>query len=78
MNNPEPIYLLPAEIEQITGYQQPARQLRWLTDNGLMHKKRADGTPLVARSHFNKVMGGFDPSAQEKPNTEPDFSNLSA
>ncbi|MCW8917176.1 MAG: DUF4224 domain-containing protein [Magnetovibrio sp.] len=76
-----PIYLTASEIREVTGYRQPGRQIRHLRDQyGLLVKIRADGTPLVARSHFNRAMGGTveEITNQTKATDEPDFSSLEA
>ena len=67
------ICLTAKELEQITGKVKASAQIRWLRRHGFTVKARADGRPVVSRSHFEAVMGGNDyqTKAQEY---EPDFS----
>ena len=51
------INLTAEEIRDITGLTMPRKQCAWLRENGFVFKIRADGYPLVARSHFLQTMG---------------------
>lgn len=42
--------LTDAELEDITGYTQPAAQIRWLKKYGIRFFQAADGHPRVLRS----------------------------
>lgn len=48
---PEPaplgVFLLDAEVLDMTGLRQPAAQVRWLKRNNVSHFVRADGRPRV-------------------------------
>lgn len=45
-----PMFLNDEQLIELTGYVQPAAQIRWLRRNGLAHYVRADGHPKVAIS----------------------------
>lgn len=65
-----PIYLTPDEIENITaGVVRPSAQVRRLREMGFTVLERPDGTPLVGRSHFQKVTGGAI-AAESRSDTE--------
>jgi hypothetical protein len=72
----EPIHLTAEELQQITGRIRYSAQLRWLRANGFVYLRRADGMPLVARSHFEAMMSGL--SNQKPARTEPNWSALDA
>jgi hypothetical protein len=44
--------LTQAELIELTHYQRPAHQLRFLKEIGIPAKKRADNTILVFRAHL--------------------------
>lgn len=41
------LWLTREELAELTGYVQPAAQIRWLQKNGIHHTVRADGKPRV-------------------------------
>lgn len=43
-----PAFLSPAELVQLTGYKLAAKQIQWLTRNGVPHHVNALGKPVVA------------------------------
>jgi len=61
------------ELREITGRVKHSAQVRWLRRHGFNFKLRADGMPLVSRSHFEAVMGGHG-SPTKAPEHQPDFS----
>lgn len=69
------IFLSQEEIQQITGFKRSFAQVRWLQENGFEVKIRADGSPLVSRSHFELIMGGIIPADNGRA-CEPDFSAI--
>lgn len=59
--------------------QQPAAQIRYLRDLGLMVKAKPNGRPLLARSEFERVLGAsrLHPTATSGPaHGEPDTGAL--
>lgn len=63
------------ELEQVTGLRKFSAQLRWLRKQGFNVLCRADGMPLVARGHFDQMMGCTLPS-KKHASQEPDFRSL--
>lgn len=51
------LFLTPDEIETLTEYKQPARQIRWLTRNGYRFDVSARGRPKVLRSALDSGKG---------------------
>lgn len=46
------MFLTAAELCELTGYQKPALQRRWLADNGYSFDVRKDGKPVVSRAYY--------------------------
>ena len=46
------------EVADLTGYQKPAAQVRWLLENGLPYLLGGDGKPKVLRSLVVRRLGG--------------------
>jgi hypothetical protein len=63
------------ELEQVTGLRKFSAQISWLRRNGFNVLRRADGMPLVARSHFEQMMGCTIPS-KKNSTQEPDFRSM--
>lgn len=63
------------ELVEVTGLKKFSAQIRWLRKEGFVTKQRADGMPLVARAHFNSMMGLS--AHHSKYHQQPDFSSLS-
>lgn len=61
------------EIENLTGLVRANAQCRWLKAEGFTVVKRRDGSPVVARRNFEKVM---NPEAKPKNQTEPNWELL--
>jgi len=53
------------ELQQITGYAKPSFQIKWLTKNGIVCRRAADGYPIVSRRAFEHAMGANDPAENE-------------
>lgn len=64
------LFLRREEVEELTGYRMPSRQIRWLRKQGIPHWIAADGRPRVPRAAIEGV--GRPP----EPAVEPDFSAL--
>lgn len=71
----KPIYLTEAEISGVTGRVKPTAQLKWLTAEGIKAKRRADGTVLVSRAHFEEVMGDRG-TVRRRTSRKPNFDAL--
>jgi hypothetical protein len=66
----DPIFLTPEQLQELTGYVQPAAQIRWLRKSGIQHYVRADGHPAVP-------LAALDPrESPAKARFEPDFEAI--
>ena len=45
-------FLMPEEIQELTGRQKPTLQRKWLLDNGYSFDVRCDGRPVVGRAYY--------------------------
>lgn len=63
------MFLTDDEIYDLTGYRQPAAQVRWLQKNGVQHYVRSDGKPRVLPSALEE---------REQPSARPNFEALTA
>ncbi len=63
------------EILTITGRKKPSAQIRYLRSQGFTVIPRADGTPLISRTHFEVMMGGQHYS-NKGMEYQPDFSSF--
>ena len=62
--------LTPQELFDLTDYQVPAKQIKWLQAHGWQFEVGASGRPKVSRSYFEQKMGATSTTI------EPDFSFL--
>lgn len=67
-----PLFLTEAEIEFMTGYTQPAAQIRWLQKWRIRHVVNAIGYPRVTRA----AVEGTTKTEPERPRTRPNFEAL--
>ena len=52
------MFLTADQLRELTGYQKPALQRRWLADNGFSFEVRCDGRPMVSRNYYeNRQLG---------------------
>jgi hypothetical protein len=67
-----PPYLTDAEIADICKpLKMAAARRRHLTRLGLVVKTKADGSPLVGRAEFERVMTGAAPARAAEPDATP-------
>ena len=66
--------LTDAELVELTGKRRPSAQIRALRHMGIHHKRRGDGTLVVARAHFELLLGGETPGKPKK--IEPDWNKV--
>ena len=67
------IFLSVEELQELTGYQKPALQRRWLMQNGYQFDVRADAHPVVleAQVRFRQFKDLGEPAkAQEEPDLD--------
>jgi hypothetical protein len=62
------------ELREITGFKKYSAQLRYLRQQGFKVMARADGKPVISRTHFEQVMGVKLPSSASE--FEPDYGAL--
>lgn len=61
------IFLTDEEMIEMTGYRQPAKQIRWLQKWRIRHTVNRDGRPKVTRAAVE---------GSETPKTTPNFAAL--
>jgi len=66
--------LTPDDLQSLTGFIRPSKQIEWLRREGFTFRVAADGHPRVDRAHYLKMMGVADIAAKRR--TTPDFSTL--
>jgi hypothetical protein len=67
-----PLFLTDAELEFMSGYKQPAAQIRWLRKWRVRHVVNAFGYPRVTRS----AVEGTAKTAPERPRATLNFEAL--
>ena len=63
MTSPEscsPVFLLPGEVEELTGFKVASRQCRWLEEKGWRFVASGSGKPIIARKYAEKMLGCGD------------------
>lgn len=70
------IALTDAEIIEVTRKRRPSAQIRALRHLGIDHKRRADGSILVTRSHFDELHGATNSSKMLPKRKELDWSKF--
>ena len=58
------MFLSASDLQELTGYQKPALQLRWLAENGYSFDIRADGRPVVSVAHYE---ARHNPQKRQRP-----------
>jgi prophage regulatory protein len=66
------LFLTDAELEFMTGYKQPAAQIRWLQRWGIRHVVNAFGYPRVTRA----AVEGTEETGLQRPRATPNFEAL--
>ena len=69
------MFLTVDQLKELTGYQKPALQRKWLLDNGYRFDVRNDGTPafLVAQVQLRQLKALYGKAKVEET---PDFAAL--
>ena len=52
------MFLSPRELHELTGYQKPALQRRWLVEHGYRFDVRADGRAVVLTAAIEQKLAG--------------------
>jgi len=51
------LFLLPDELQTLTGFKLPARQVAWLRQKGWRFELNGNRRPIVARKYAEKMLG---------------------
>ncbi len=68
-----PLFLNADELETLTGFKTPARQVEWLRTKGWRFEINGNRRPIVARKYAEKMLGCGVP---EERGYRPNFSAL--
>ena len=69
MDMTAPLFLLPAEVETLTGFKTHSRQVRWLSGKGWRFEQSGSGQPIIARRYAEKMLGcGGGEEQRPRPN----------
>jgi hypothetical protein len=71
----EPIFLMPEEVEVLTGFKTPARQVAWLRIKGWRFELNGNRRPIISRRYAEMLLGCG--GHQDQP-AKPDFAALRA
>ncbi len=64
-----PLFLIREELETLTGFKTPARQVEWLRAKGWRFEINGNRKPIVARKYAEKMLGcGIPEETQYRPN----------
>lgn len=58
--------LTPQELAELTGYQKPSAQMRWLTAQRIPYLMGGDGKPKVLRDPLVERLGGKRPAVSKR------------
>ena len=47
------MFLTPDQVQQLTGYRKPAKQIEWLSRNAVPHYVNRQGKPVVPQDLLN-------------------------
>lgn len=65
----EPIFLIPEEVEVLTGFKTSARQVAWLRIKGWRFELNGNRRPIISRRYAEMLLGyGGHEDQQAKPN----------
>ena len=67
------IFLQPGEVEELTGFKTPARQVQWLRTKGWRFEINGNRRPIVARKYAEKALGCSGP---DESSYRPNFAAL--
>ena len=59
------LFLMPEEVELLTGFKLPARQVRWLHAKGWRFVVNGNRRPIVARKYAEKMLGCGDADGEQ-------------
>ncbi|MFZ1499519.1 MAG: DUF4224 domain-containing protein [Giesbergeria sp.] len=67
------LFLTIDELETLTGFKTPARQVEWLRTKGWRFEINGNRRPIVARKYAEKMLGC---GAPEERSYKPNFSAM--
>lgn len=67
------LFLTPEEVEQLTGFRAPARQVAWLREKGWRFEINGNRRAIAARKYAEKMLGCGTP---EESSYRPNFAAL--
>lgn len=68
-----PFFLSDVELETLTGFKTPARQVDWLRNKGWRFEVNGNRKPVIARKYAEKMLGC---GAAEEAGYRPNFQAL--
>ncbi|WP_137894983.1 DUF4224 domain-containing protein [Ramlibacter sp. 2FC] len=71
----EPLFLLADEVEFLTGFKTPMRQVQWLHAKGWRFELNGNRKPIIARKYAEKMLGC---GGNEEQRPRPNFAALRA
>lgn len=71
-------FLTHEELETLTGYEKPRKQIEWLRTNNWRYIENAKGIPVVSRTYCRQKLSDSVPAAPVQNSWQPDFSALMA
>jgi hypothetical protein len=63
-----PLFLTPDEVETLTGFKTPMRQVNWLRTQGWRFELNGNRKPIIARGYAEKVLGCGADEQRPQPN----------
>lgn len=64
-----PLFLDGDEVEVLTGFKTPMRQVEWLRSKGWRFELNGNRKPVIARRYAEKMLGcGSDDEQRPRPN----------
>jgi hypothetical protein len=70
-----PLFLAPDEVEILTGFRTPTRQVGWLRARGWRFELNGNRRPIIARRYAEKMLGCGVDEGQQHPQ-RPNFGAL--
>ena len=70
------LFIADADLQTLTGFIRPSKQIEWLRREGFEFRVAADGHPRVLREHVLRLMGVADIASRRC--TTPDFTSVRA
>ena len=65
----DPLFLSVEEVETLTGFKTPMRQVEWLRAKGWRFELNGNRKPIIARRYAEKMLGcGADEVQYPRPN----------